>query len=123
VTEIIKIVGAFYRPPAKAVLTVLQAGAKLRVIPEPDNPHDENAQKVAVSPNQILEDQHTNLQYLITGHGMELGEILEMESIHLGYLPRDEAERLVSKIPDEGLDGELAFTLEGAPAIKFSLLT
>jgi len=126
------IVGAHFRPPAKAILQVLPNDARLRLEPEPSNPYDANAIKVTLSPESLAEvyesfpEQHDTLRTLSLGFGVEIDDFVQDhidsgDNIHLGYIPRGEAEKIVAQVPSEGLDANLTFSDEGKPAVRVTL--
>lgn len=89
-----KIVGAHFRPPAKVVLHNLAVGTELQLIPEPDNPHDPNAIAVHLDPNNIAEDLREDMDNALASQASSMDALLEMETVHLGYIPRVEAEHI-----------------------------
>ena len=115
------IVGAHFRPPAKAIVQVLPSGCPLQVIPEPDNPYDANALKVCVMTSDIPEDQHQALDELAAGYGSSWADIAVQEQWHLGYIPRTDAVNLAPQLSGETAIGELTFNMRGAPAISLDL--
>jgi hypothetical protein len=112
------IVGAYHRPPAKAILQVLPAGCALRLIPEPENEYDVNAIKVEVLIALVPESEHQNLENLSAGYGITLAELLAQESWHLGYIPRVEALNLAPRLGGKELTGTLSFNAKGAPMVE-----
>lgn len=88
------IVGAFFRPPAKALLAVLPSGCDLVLQPDRENPYDEHAIGVhiasetlehALSPaaRVLLEDQ-------LPAFGFALADLFVRANApewHLGYIP------------------------------------
>jgi len=112
------IVGAHYRPPAKAILSILPIGQELELIPEPYNEHDENAIAVWVDGNSIT----TNLELQevedrLHAYGFRVDQNVS-ESWHLGYIPREVAK-------DIHLDGPLRAKFcvgaSGGPRVEFEL--
>lgn len=85
------LVGAHFCPPAKQLLTALPAGTPLLLIPEPDNPYDENAVRVLLPLSSLpsTEDPLSGgLDHALLGTGLSLDDLLAAgEPIHLGYLP------------------------------------
>jgi len=106
------IVGAFFRPPAKTILKLLDAGHELVLDPEPENPYDSDAIKVGVRLNTIMIAESAVetvrdelMRYGATWEDLqkdEFGELLEDPVLHLGYVPRSGAK--TAKI-----DGEPSF--------------
>lgn len=127
----VPLVGAHFRPPAKAILQVLPAGTPLRLIPEPDNPHDGNALAVHVATADIPESVREELAGLATPYGFGLPAILTAESWHLGYVKATEASWLTPMAveaisvagPERGEIGydwhaaTLTFNATGKPAL------
>jgi hypothetical protein len=106
------------------VLECLPTGAALWLIREPDNPYDEHAIAVWCAPSAVPESQHSTLRALIAGYGMTLEEFLATESLHLGYIPRAEAEvlepRWTIQWPDiERMPGKLNFTVAAKPSVQW----
>ena len=85
---VIPLVGAFFRPPAKQLLSVLPAGAQLQLLSDPDNPWDPKAIMVLVDPrSEIPEESTAQLDLALSGTGWIAEEILaSAEPQHLGYL-------------------------------------
>jgi hypothetical protein len=80
------LVGMHFRPPAKAVLEHLPAGAHFELIPEPENPYDEFAIKVLVSPEEVPESEHEALADDMVSYGCDITEFFEGGQFHLGYI-------------------------------------
>lgn len=104
------IVGAYFRPPAKALVACLPAGASVWLQPEPTNPYDEHAVKVLVNLNSYPEAIHEELELQSAGYGFDLAGLLdgdpqtneEMTQTdiphvkgsgwwHIGYIPAQKA--------------------------------
>ena len=95
------VVGSFFRPPAKTILSLLDAGHELVLDPEPDNPYDPLAIKVGVKLNSIMvpESDVERIRDELMRYGAtwedlqkdEFGELLEDPILHLGYVPRSGA--------------------------------
>jgi hypothetical protein len=127
------IVGAHFRPPAKAILASLPAGAALSLVPEPSNPFDSNAIAVFVEPKEIPPSEHEALTEVAAGMGFEIEDILTAPAWHLGYIPKALAAAIVEDLNDAianlGDDDELvlsypgilAFNMKGAPQVVFHL--
>ena len=110
------IVGAFHRPPARAILQVLPINCPLTLRPEPTNEYDPNAIQILVSTSHIPTTQHEQLEVLAAGYGFTLEEILAEPEWHLGYIPRDRNEGLTEL---GELEGKLGFDLKGKPTVEF----
>jgi hypothetical protein len=139
-----KIVGAHFRPPAKALLACLPAAHPLFLRPEPQNEYDENAVQVLLRSTTLLpmlEDPFVKDELIgqLAGQGFDLDSVLTEPEWPLGYLPRAakgnaelEAWNLrvqqvihqvcstVSFMNDEVpvVDASLAFDAAGKPAIS-----
>lgn len=95
------IVGAFYRPPAKTIMSLLSVGHELLLDPEPDNEYDPNAIRVCVKLKSIdisqqdfdmVEDEL--MRFGANWHDLmrdEFGNDVEDPEFHLGYIPRSGA--------------------------------
>lgn len=132
------LVGAHFRPPAKQVLECLPSGARLLLVPEPENPYDENALQVRVDVGEAVpEGQLDLLSGKLEGTGFDLNELLAGEPIQLGYVAKSGGGPLVkaglstgnaeflAKL--RGEDGEfveyectLAFHADGKPMVQLS---
>lgn len=115
------IVGAFYRPPAQAILKVLPVGTKLTLIPEPENEFDSNAIAIYLNSSQLSSLSDSAKMLLATealNSGILLEEVLAKPEHHLGYIPRAIAAKL--KLSSE-LSAKFTTSLDGKPAVIFSL--
>ena len=88
-----QLVGAHFRPPAKALLAVLPAGHPLFLRPEPTNEYDSNAVQVVLLTTSLasfLEEEFFQDQLAgeLLGQGFDIETVLEAPEWHLGYLPR-----------------------------------
>jgi hypothetical protein len=88
-----QLVGAHFRPPAKALLAFLPAGCPLALRPEPQNEYDANAVQVLLrtsilSPILDHEAVRDEAEQQLAGAGFDIQSIREAEEWHLGYLPR-----------------------------------
>lgn len=88
-----QLVGAHFRPPAKALLSVLPAGHPLLLRPEPTNEYDGNAVQVVLrtaSLDPLLADVAfaEEVESQLAGQGYDLAQVREADEWHLGYLPR-----------------------------------
>jgi hypothetical protein len=133
-TYTLPIVGAHFRPPAKAILANLPSSASLRLAPEPTNPYDPNAISVHVSPSEIPESQHQALALTTEGMGFGLDQILEADSWHLGYIPAVNAKDIAPVLSnhldnlfltcgqkEDFVSGTLVFAPDGKPQVTFTL--
>lgn len=116
------IVGAHYRPPAKAILSILPVECPLEITPEPENEHDPNAVKVSILTENIPPEQHTELGLISQNYGYSLDDILRENEWHLGYIPREYAATLSPILQDYNGEGKLSFDLTGKPTVKVTLM-
>jgi hypothetical protein len=120
-SHLVPLVGAHFRPPAKALLAHLPTGAQLMLRPEPDNQFDSNAVAVLVNPAQVPKSQHRELENDALSYGFDLEEILSRAEWHLGYVKATKASWLQSKIigdddcPAIDYPAMLAFDPSGKP--------
>jgi ribulose-5-phosphate 4-epimerase/fuculose-1-phosphate aldolase len=87
------IVGAHYHPPAMAILSCLPIGTELELLAEPTNPYDPNAIMIFVEGTKVPASEE--LDSLASGYGSSSAQIIETNYIHLGYVPRYLAAKLV----------------------------
>lgn len=78
------LVGQHFKPPAKALLAALPQGAKVTIIPEPDNPYDSEALLVVVETSEI--DESSLDEAMLAGMGQSLSDVMEQESWTLGHV-------------------------------------
>jgi hypothetical protein len=116
------IVGAFFRPPAKALLASLPFGQALTVRAEPDNQHDVNAIAIWLESENIGDASQAELLESLPGFGIDLNQIMSEMEWHLGYIPRGIAAILKERSVVDGTDipGTLSFNAKGGPEINFS---
>lgn len=119
------IVGAYFRPPAAAVLEALPTGAVLALRAEPENPYDPNAIQVLMAGQSLTalsEAARTELDAKLPNYGFTLEELVETPEIHLGYIPRDSAAGLRRNgVVPEGttLPAEFVIGLSGKPEVRW----
>ncbi len=119
-TTIASVVGMHFRPPAKAILQCLPAGATLILEPEPTNEYDPNAIKVLVDTASIPESQHQDLDLRASGFGFDLTTILAQPQWQIGYIARDRAEELI-KYKDRFTGATLMFATDGKPLASITI--
>ncbi len=120
--ETMKIVGAFYRPPAGLVLKALAVGTPLILCAEPDNEHDPNAVAVWLLTQDLPETAHFPLEVTLPNVGMTLDSFLQVEQWHLGYIPKELAVnlRLNNIVPTDGVvNVNFATDPAGKPMIRW----
>jgi hypothetical protein len=121
---ICKIVGAHFRPPAKAILGSLGANCPLAIVPEPHNQYDSNALAVFVATSDIMNPEHCDteqLELLLPNMDSSMDHIQSQEGWHLGYIPRDEAAVWAPLMGGKQIPGKLGFNVKGEPAVVFDL--
>lgn len=119
-TKTYAIKGAFYRPPAKALLDAIPVGTALTLLAEPDNEHDPNAIAVWLASASIPETSHDALRASLGPFGSSLEEVLDIEWHHCGYIPREEAAVLRSQgFPETEVKAEFGVSSRGAPMVRF----
>jgi len=99
------IVGAFYRPPAQAILSVLPSGAKLFILSEPENPYDPKAIAIYVNSKELSKIDKEVLESALEGSGTSPEDLFLQPSWPLGYIPRNETSQIHPHLPEEGLTG------------------
>ena len=126
---IVNLVGAFFRPPAKFLLEVLPAGTPLTLVPEPENPYDENAIAVYGSAAGASLAGLMSIAPQLEGCGHGLPDDLEERaewvetSRHLGYVAKEQTAsiRVASGGSDAPWHAKLSFSAEGKPQVKVFL--
>lgn len=117
------IVGAYFRPPAQALINVLAVGTPLILAAEPTNDYDPNAVAVWLDSAHISENAHPNLEEILPSLGFSLDGILSEQYWHLGYVPKGLAAQLRSaEIVTETSAPSVTFSLSptGKPQITFA---
>ena len=116
------IVGAGFRPPAKAILQVLPLGAALTLRREPGNLYDANAIQVICPTSSIPDDSAETLDLLAQGFGFDIGTIMQEPEWHLGYIPRTMALGLAPQWDEAGMTqapAGLVFNAKGEPRAEW----
>jgi hypothetical protein len=116
------IVGSFFRPPAKALISVLPMDTPLILLAEPDNPYDPNAVAVWLNMSTIPEELDPQLEEALAPFGFDLTHIRGEENLHLGYIPKEKAKELrqAEVIPNEGqVSVTFALSASGSPMVRF----
>lgn len=117
-----EIKGAYYRPPAKGILSVLPAKTPLILRPDPyggpcGTSHDDpNAISVHLATDQIPEKVHQALE-LAVANGLTLDVVLGFAEHHLGYVPKEVAAKLRL---DHEVPASLSFTPKGSPSVTWA---
>jgi len=122
-TQIVPVVGAFYRPPAKLVLDTIPVGTPLFISAEPDNAFDANACAVWIETTAIPASALPALEEKLPSFGLELDDFLQAEQWHLGYIKKEIAAVLRAHgvvQDDTALSGEFAM-FNNKPGIKIEV--
>jgi hypothetical protein len=115
------IVGAHYRPPAKAILSGISPGTKLFLRAEPSNEFDVNAIQVLLKPQEIIDSDHENLDSELSGYGQEISDLWTQPEWHLGYIPKEVAKVLKESgiiSNDVEYEAEYVLNFSGKPMIS-----
>jgi len=120
------IVGAYYHPPAKAILEFLPVGHPLILLPEPTNEVDPNAIAVWIKSSSLPDPGSEEWESALAGFGLTWDELRSKPYYHLGYIPTTAAAQIMA---DGGLnldrDGQVKaeFTVgaRGGPRVRFDL--
>lgn len=118
------IVGAFYRPPAKALIDVLPIGTPLSLIAEPENAFDPFAVAVWLYSRDIPSGPaQETLRGTLPAFGIDLETVLAQDAWHLGYVPKEMAKALRESdtVPvDQPIEGSFSLSSGGAPRVRLS---
>ena len=115
------IVGAHFRPPAKALLGVLPSGFKgLRLRAEPSNPFDSNAVQVLLCSDELPHELAPRISDACLPFGFDSAAIYEQAEWHLGYIPKGIAAIVQPQITSD-IRGELSFDAFGKPFVSVTL--
>jgi hypothetical protein len=127
---IVPLVGAYFRPPAKLLLSIMPTGAKLELRPEPSNPYDPNAIAVWAAASSISLERLQSKEEELQGAGdcPDFGNQEEVEAWrttprHLGYVARKDTAKVFALAmgSDDSIDlpaASLCFLADGNPACK-----
>lgn len=119
------IVGAYFRPPARVVLSHLPLGTPLELDPEPENEHDPNAIAVYVSMEQLAKiDWEPYNDELMSCGSSPAGLINEEypDALHLGYIPRTHNVAFLGALAaSPSHRATLAALPDGKPAVRLEL--
>lgn len=115
------IVGAHFRPPAKAILAYLPAEAPLELRREATNEFDPDAIAVWVPTSSIPDSCALDLDLMAQTFGFDIGQIMAETHWQLGYIPaRGGADALAPLWDNRGVEthpATLAFNAKGQPRV------
>jgi hypothetical protein len=124
------LVGMHFRPPAKALLSVLPQGHPLYLRREPHNEYDPHAVAVDLLTATLPERLHEDLAQMLPPMGHTLEDFLSQERWHLGYLANKAKtggefatqvspllERIEARVIAGELEGEAAVALIAASLV------
>ena len=115
------IVGAYYRPPAKALIDALAVGTPLMLMAEPENPYDPFAVAVWLNTSDIPVSANAKLEETLPQFGHDLSSIQAEPCWHLGYVPKEMARTLRENgtVPlNTTVSGKFATAANGAPRVR-----
>lgn len=118
-----EIVGAYFRPPAKGLLSALGNDTPLLVRREPSNEYDGNAIKVVMTTSELMKIDGSVVEKAIEGFGFTLADLAREDEWQLGYIPRGDASAIAGRMDENNvveLSATLGFSIEGKPQVKFS---
>ena len=132
VTHSAPLVGAHFRPPAKALLQSLPSNHPLELIPEPTNPYDPNAVAVFLRSSTLSQDSLAELGETLPPMGCDVETLLATPLWHVGYMAKEHASRhqqeigriLAAEMEEFGegaFAARLNFSGDGKYVIKFDL--
>jgi hypothetical protein len=110
------LVGMYFHPPAEDVVGLLHGDTELRIVRQPDNPHDPNACQVLLD-GFCESGAHEDLFHQFCEHPGTTNPLM------LGYIGAKTGHaKLVAQAMDElghtEWIGELSFTPDGKPAVN-----
>lgn len=114
------IVGAKFRPPAKALLDTLAIGSRLLARRESSNQYDPNAVQV-ILPKGF--ETNAAMNAAVQDFGCSIEEVQAASEWHLGYIPREHAASLGPAMDEaqvHEIEGTLSFSPQGIPQIRLS---
>ena len=116
------IVGAHFRPPAKAILAFLPADAPLKLRREASNQFDPNAIAVWVPTSSIPDSCSEALDAEAQLYGSDIGQIMMEKEWQLGYIPAKGGADAMAPLWDQvGMSSQpasLTFNAIGAPRVS-----
>lgn len=127
------LVGMHFRPPAKALLAALPSDHPLELVPEPENPYDQNAIAVYLRSATVSQQALAELGETLPPMGCDVESFLAQPLWHIGYMAKEHAAR--HHVPLANLIGSefqafgdstpfvarLGFSMDGKYVVKFQL--
>lgn len=116
--------GMGFHPPAKAILEVLRTGVGLELVREASNKYDANAVQVWVAPDQVDDEDRSNLEILLAGYGKTLEDFDEAPRWMLGFVGKEFAAQIAPMLDDEAGDepqATLSFSGAGKPQAEITI--
>lgn len=116
------IVGVHFHPPASALVNAIPPCTTLWLRAEPSNQYDPNAIGVWIKPSEIPLSAYDHLNEELEKSGTNMEDLLEIDEIMLGYIPRGlakflkESGRIGGNDPDT--EGEFGINFAGKPLVR-----
>lgn len=98
------IVGAHFRPPAKALIQSMPMAHPLELRPEPTNPYDSNAVAIWLDAHTLPEESLEELRHTLPGMGSDIDDLMSQRYWHIGYIPKTNAIHLQPRF-DAAIEG------------------
>ena len=98
------IVGAHFRPPAKALIQSMPMAHPLELRPEPTNPYDSNAVAIWLDAHTLPDESLEELRHTLPGMGSDIDDLMSQRHWHIGYIPKTDAIHLQPRI-DAAIEG------------------
>lgn len=115
------IMGARFRKPAPALLSIAAGGTAMILRPEPENEHDNNAVAIYL-PSSSMSDRVLELgEDTLSNAGLEASDIRAKDLWHVGYIPKEIASWMQARLAGKDHPAKLAFLVDGKPAVEFQL--
>ena len=116
------LVGAHFRPPAKALIQSMPMSHPLELRPEPTNPYDSNAIAIWLDAHTLPDDSLEELRHTLPGMGSDIDDLMAQRHWHIGYIPKTDAATLQAPIAEHGVcNAALSFDGTGKPLVTFTL--
>lgn len=113
------IMGANFRPPAKAIIESLRAGVELQLVREPTNEYDTNAVQIWTKPQSVHQEDRAGLEVALSGYGKSLEDFDEAPEWWLGYVAKAVAASVSPMLKDgASLKATLSFSGAGKAQVE-----